>query len=132
MATSVLIVDDHLPFRAWARVLLERAGYAVLAEAADGASAIDAARRTRPQLVLLDVRLPDIDGLEVARRLGAEPAAPMVVLISARAACDYGQRMLRSRAVGFLPKADFSVEALARLLAAHAGRDPILEDPAQE
>src|SRR5881227_2140829 len=102
MVTSVLIVDDHGPFRAWARVLLEQAGYSVLGEAADGASAIDAARRTRAELVLLDIRLPDIDGFEVARRLSAEPRTPVVVLISTRDADDYGQRISQSGALGFL------------------------------
>jgi DNA-binding NarL/FixJ family response regulator len=68
VGTSVLIVDDHEGFRAWARVLLEQAGYTVLGEAADGASAVRAARRLRPQVVLLDVQLPDTDGLPASVR----------------------------------------------------------------
>ena len=132
VATSVLIVDDHGPFRAWARVLLEQAGYSVLGEAADGASAIDAARRTRAELVLLDIRLPDTDGFEVARRLCAEPRAPMVVLISTRDADDYGQQISRSSALGFLPKDELSAEALGRLLGTSDGRNPSTEDPAGE
>jgi DNA-binding NarL/FixJ family response regulator len=76
----VLIVDDHDGFRAWARVLLEQAGYTVLGEAANGASAIGAVSRLRPELVLLDVQLPDTNGFEVARKLSGELWSPAVVL----------------------------------------------------
>lgn len=117
----VLIVDDHAGFRAWARVLLERAGYVVVAEAPDGAEAVRAARRTLPQLVLLDVGLPDTDGFTLARRLCAERWSPAVVLTSTRDASDYGQRLARSCALGFLPKDEVSAEALGRLLGARAG-----------
>ena len=116
VAPSVLIVDDHESFRAWARVLLEQAGYTVLGEAADGASAIRAAARLRPGVVLLDVQLPDIDGFEVARRLGDERRPPAIVLISTRDAGDYTERLERSCAVGFLPKEELTAEALAQLL----------------
>jgi DNA-binding NarL/FixJ family response regulator len=117
----VLVVDDHAGFRAWARVLLERAGYAVVGEAADGASGIAAARRARPELVLLDVQVPDADGFALAERLCAERWAPAVVLTSTRDASDYGQRLQRSRALGFVPKDELSAEALGRLLGARAG-----------
>ena len=75
MALTVLIVDDHPSFRASARVLLEAEGFDVIGEAADGASGIAEAQRLRPDLVLLDVQLPDIDGFDVASRLsnGAGP-----------------------------------------------------------
>jgi DNA-binding NarL/FixJ family response regulator len=92
VGTSVLIVDDHEGFRAWARVLLEQARYTVLGEAADGASAIGAARRLRPEVVLLDVQLPDTDGFQVARRLGGERWSPAIVLVSTRDASDYAER----------------------------------------
>ena len=69
MGKSVLIVDDHPSFRASARRMLEADGYGVVGEAEDGAAALAAAEQLRPDLVLLDVRLPDIDGFEVARRL---------------------------------------------------------------
>jgi DNA-binding NarL/FixJ family response regulator len=117
----VLIVDDNAGFRAWARVLLERAGYAVVGEAADGAGALRAARRARPELVLLDVQLPDTDGFALARRLTVERWSPAVVLTSTRDAADYGQRLERSRALGFLAKDEVSAEALGRLLGARAG-----------
>lgn len=121
VGTSVLIVDDHEGFRAWARVLLEQAGYTVLGEAADGASAVRAARRLRPQVVLLDVQLPDTDGFEVARRLSGERWSPGVVLISTRDASDYAERLGRSSVLGFLPKEELTPEALSRLVGSHDG-----------
>jgi DNA-binding NarL/FixJ family response regulator len=117
----VLIVDDHAAFRAWARVLLERAGYAVVGEAADGAQGLQEARGTRPELVLLDVQLPDTDGFALAQRLGAERWAPAVVLTSTRDVGDYRERLERSCALGFLAKDEVSAEALGRLLSARAG-----------
>jgi DNA-binding NarL/FixJ family response regulator len=122
VASSVLIVDDDGRFRAWARVLLERAGYVVVGEAADGASAVVAARRDRPGLVLLDVHLPDGDGFGVARVLSAERWAPAIVLTSTRDAGDYGKRIDDSGALGFLPKEQVSGEALEGLLARRDGR----------
>ncbi len=76
MPWTVLIVDDHQGFRAGARALLEAEGFNVLGEAADGESAVEQARRLRPQVVLLDVQLPGIDGFAVAERLAAEPGRP--------------------------------------------------------
>jgi DNA-binding NarL/FixJ family response regulator len=127
MRKGVLIVDDHGPFRAWARTLLERAGYPVVGEAADGASAIRAARESCPEVVLLDIQLPDIDGFRVARRLCSRPAGPSVVLTSTRDACDYGERIENSCALGFLPKSELSAEAFGRLLWNRGGRDPTCE-----
>jgi CheY-like chemotaxis protein len=75
MAKTVLIVDDHAPFRAVARALLQLEGFDVVGEAADAYSALDAVRRLRPSVVLLDVQLPDLDGFEVAHRL-ARPGTP--------------------------------------------------------
>jgi DNA-binding NarL/FixJ family response regulator len=120
MGERVLIVDDHDGFRVWARVLLEGAGYAVIGEAGDGMTAIQAARILSPEIVLLDVQLPDIDGFEVARRLCQRPGFPTIVLTSTRDACDYAVRLEKSCALGFLSKEDLSVEALTRLL---DGRD---------
>src|SRR5918999_4935349 len=90
MAATVLIVDDHPGFRAAARRLLELEGYVVVGEAADGMTALDAARELRPEVVLLDVQLPDIDGFEVCQRLSTNGHMPAVVLTSSREASDYG------------------------------------------
>lgn len=114
MATTVLIVDDHPSFRATARMLLEAEGYTVVGEAPDGTSAIDAAGRLAPQIVLLDVNLPDLDGFEVAERLRGGPSD--VVLVSSRDASDFGTCIEGSGARGFIAKGELSGAALAEVL----------------
>ncbi|HUB04526.1 MAG TPA: response regulator [Solirubrobacteraceae bacterium] len=121
MATTVLIVDDNGGFRAWARVLLESAGYTVAGEAADGASALAAALASPPEVMLLDVQLPDTDGFEVARRLRAERSDVAVVLTSTRDALDYGARIGSCGARGFVSKDELCAQALADVLASSAG-----------
>ena len=116
MATSVLIVDDHPSFRCSARMLLESEGWDVVGEAPDGESAIDAARKLNPDVVLLDVQLPGIDGFEVTRRLRANGDAPAVILVSSRESGDYGTLAEESGALGFVAKSELSGEALEALL----------------
>jgi CheY-like chemotaxis protein len=111
----VLIVDDHEPFRAVARQLLEGAGYVVAGEAADAASALAAVALEAPDAVLLDVQLPDRDGFSVATALTAA-GGPAVVLISSREAEDYGRRIEASGARGFIPKSLLSAQAFAALV----------------
>ncbi len=118
---SVLIVDDHAGFRSFARRLLQSAGFPVVGEAPDGASAIRAARELRPDVVLLDVLLPDISGFAVAEQLAGESPPPLVLLISSRTAADLGSRLHTARASGFIAKRDLSPETLS---AAIAGRPP--------
>jgi CheY-like chemotaxis protein len=115
MTPSVLIVDDHTSFRLTARLLLESEGYTVVGEAEDGVSAIRAARDLGPDLVLLDVQLPDIDGFDVASRLMDGEDAPMIVLTSSRDGADFGPLIERSGARGFIPKAELSGERLRAL-----------------
>ncbi len=115
---TVLIVDDHPSFRATARMLLESEGYDVVGEAPDGTTAIAAARELRPDLVLLDVNLPDLDGFDVAARLTGDADAPAVVLVSSRDAGDFRGMVGRTGARGFLSKADLSGPALEALLPA--------------
>ena len=100
MTTTVLIVDDHPSFRATARVLLEAEGFDVVGEAEDGGSALERARELRPEIVLLDVQLPDIDGFEVASRLTGD-GGPRVVLVSSRDRADYGSKIEDSGAAGY-------------------------------
>lgn len=116
MARSVLIVDDHPGFRAQARVLLAAAGYDVVSEAADGQSGVRMARELSPDVVLLDVQLPDLTGFEVVRLVRHAPSPPAVVLISSRDAADYGRQIERSGAHGFISKADLSARTLAAVL----------------
>jgi CheY-like chemotaxis protein len=115
--TTVLIVDDHAGFRDFARRLLEAGGYTVVGEAEDGASALSAAEALRPELVLLDVMLPDCDGFAVAERLAGNCDEPVVVLTSSREAADFGQRLKRTSARGFIHKDELSAPGLARLTA---------------
>jgi DNA-binding NarL/FixJ family response regulator len=113
---SVLIVDDHPTFRATAHALLEAEGFEVVGEAADGASALEAAARLRPDVVLLDVQLPDLDGFEVASRLTSDGDGPRIVLVSSRDGSDFGPLVERSGAAGFIPKGELSGAAVTSLL----------------
>ena len=117
MSNRVLIVDDHGGFRASARRLLEGQGFAVVGEASDGAEALRLAAELHPDLVLLDIHLPDADGRYVGRRISSGPDAPNVVLISSRDVDDLGDSVERAGARGFISKAELSGESLAALLA---------------
>ena len=120
MVKTVLVVDDHPGFRALVRMLLEDGGYAVVAEAGDGASALAAARAVRPDAVLLDVHLPDMDGFAVAAALTNEQPAPRVVLTSTDADEAVGSLVRRSGAVRFVPKDALAGDALGTLWQAPA------------
>jgi DNA-binding NarL/FixJ family response regulator len=111
---SVLIVDDHPRFRATARRALELDGWTVLGEAADGAAALTEAARLRPDLVLLDVGLPDVSGLTVAEQLRGRGLD--VVLVSTHDAGDFAELAAAHGAKGFLAKADLSGPALDDLV----------------
>ena len=113
---GVLLVDDHAEFRAFARGLIIDAGYSVIAEAADGSAALRAAELLHPEIVVLDIRLPDMSGLEVARRMNAGPDAPVVILISSGDRRDYEQVAREAGARGFIAKADLTA-ASVRVLA---------------
>jgi DNA-binding NarL/FixJ family response regulator len=117
MAASVLIVDDHDGFRAFARALLESEGFDVVGEAVDGDGALRAVKQFGPDVVLLDVQLPDLDGFEVARRLAADVRPPAIVLVSTRDAASYRRRLAETSAQGFISKAELSGAAIAALLA---------------
>jgi DNA-binding NarL/FixJ family response regulator len=116
MAITVLIVDDHPSFRASARMLLEAEGFEVVGEAPDGLSAVEAVHDLQPQMVLLDVQLPDIDGFEVAARITANGSAPAVVLTSSRDVGDLGPLGDSAQVRGFIPKSELSGAALEALL----------------
>jgi DNA-binding NarL/FixJ family response regulator len=113
---TLVIVDDHAEFRASARLLLDAEGFDVIGEAEDSVSAFEAVARLRPQVVLLDIQLPGIDGLSVAEQLAAGADPPAVVLISSRDASTYGSRLESVPVRGFLPKSGLSGRALTALL----------------
>jgi DNA-binding NarL/FixJ family response regulator len=116
MAKTGLIVDDHAPFRAVARTLLQLEGFQVVGEAADARSALDAVGRLRPSVVVLDIQLPDLDGFEVARRLVQAGDPPVIVLVSSRDRSAYRRRLADSPARGFIAKSDLSGAAVAALV----------------
>jgi DNA-binding NarL/FixJ family response regulator len=107
-ARRVLVVDDHPSFRRCARALLTAEGFEVVGEAETGAAAVALAAEVEPELVLLDIQLPDIDGFEVASRLLARDRELKIVLISSRDRSAYGSLIEESGALGFISKADLS------------------------
>jgi DNA-binding NarL/FixJ family response regulator len=112
--TTVLIVDDYAPFRESARGLLESEGFEVVGEAENGQKALQLAREVQPDVVLLDVHLPDFDGFEVAARLSRLEPAPEVVLTSSRD--DYAHLVAASAARSFVRKDALSGETLKAAL----------------
>lgn len=116
MRPRVLIVDDHAAFRESASALLGAEGFEVVGEAADGETAIAEVERLRPEIVLVDVQLPGLDGFGVADRLAGTGDAPAVILISSRDAGAYGSRVAQAPVRGFLAKRSLSGAALAGLL----------------
>jgi len=116
VTSTVLVVDDHPSFRATARAVLEAEGFVVVGEAASGPEALERAAELRPDVVLLDVQLPGLDGFEVAAQLGANGASPTVVLVSSRDAADYGELITRSGAAGFVPKGELTGASIRALL----------------
>jgi DNA-binding response OmpR family regulator len=113
---TVLIVDDHADFRAFARALLVAGGFEVIGEAADGAAALSEARALKPDLVLLDIQLPDIDGFDVCQQITAYAKHPIVIMTSSRDCSDFGPLVTTSGACGFVPKAELSGERVQELL----------------
>jgi DNA-binding NarL/FixJ family response regulator len=116
----IVIIDDDPSFLATVRALLEAEGFDVAGEALNGLDGVAAATELAPDLVLVDVNLPDIDGFEVVARLAEDEGAPPVVLTSIRAANDFGNLVERSRARGFITKADITGEALTGFLGERA------------
>ncbi len=113
MGHTVLIVDDHRAFRLLARELLESEGYLVVGEASDAVGAVEATARFQPDIVLLDVRLPDGSGLDVAKALRGQASPPLVVLIST---ADYAQAVASCGAAGFIPKGRLSAASLRKVI----------------
>jgi DNA-binding NarL/FixJ family response regulator len=116
VARTVLIVDDHDGFRMQAADMLRAAGYDVVGSCADGRSALAAIFELGPDVVLLDVQLPDTDGFQLISELVLGQHRPTIVLISSREAADYGTRVGRSGATGFITKAELSAQSLLAVI----------------
>jgi DNA-binding NarL/FixJ family response regulator len=114
--STILIIDDDPRFRTQAADLLEADGFIVIGQAADGASGLEAAHSLRPDFVLLDIGLPDVEGFEVARSLAIHGPPPWVVLTSSRDARTYGRRLTNGDALGFIQKERVSGAAIRALV----------------
>lgn len=114
--TTVLIVDDHANFRASARQLLEAEGFDVVGEAQDGDSALAQVAALSPDVILLDVQLPDFDGFAVARSVTTGGPRPVVILTSSRDGGDFGPLIETCGARGFVAKAELSGSRVRALL----------------
>ena len=116
MRRRVLIIDDHPSFRRLASKLLEAGGFAVIGEAKDGREGLAEARRLKPDVVMLDVLLPDTSGFAVAQALTEGELAPVVVLVSSRSALEIAPALERSPARGFIPKRELTAAAFAAVV----------------
>ena len=112
MPQTVLIVDDHAPFRRIVAELLRDSGHCIVGEAATGAAGLEAAATLRPQAVLLDVGLPDMDGFTVAAGLTGFADGPVIVLTSADPGPDFQELAVLAGARRFVAKADLATLAL--------------------
>ncbi len=125
MMPSIVIIDDHVPFRAEVRVLLERGGFLVIGEAGDSAAAVAEVRRLRPDVVLLDIQLPGDDGFVTCERIfdatEGDATSPVVVLTSGRPLATFRGRLATSRAAGFVAKTDITAETVRALVASDRG-----------
>ena len=110
----VLIVDDQTPFREASRMVVEMTdGFEVAAEAESGHQAIQLVTELRPDLVLMDVQMPGLDGIETTRIISALPDPPAVVVMSTHESGDYTTTAVAAGAVGFVPKSQFGFDTLA-------------------
>ena len=114
--STIVIVDDDPRFRTQARDVLEADGFVVIGEAVDGASGLAAARTLKPDFLLLDIGLPDVEGFDVARALAADGPPPFVVLTSSRDARAYGRRLIADPSLGFIPKEQLSGAAIRAMV----------------
>lgn len=119
MAVRVLIVDDQEPFRAVAREVVEAAGdFEVVGEAADGEESVALALALHPDLVLMDVNLPGIDGAEATKRILAQHDRTVVLLLSTYEEDEYAERARECGAAAYIPKVAFDPDRLAEAWAA--------------
>jgi DNA-binding NarL/FixJ family response regulator len=124
---KVVVVDDQALIRDGLRTMLELDdGISVVGEAADGADALDAVQRTRPDLVLMDIRMPGVDGLEATRRLLNRPGGPKVLVLTTYEADEYVIEAMRAGASGFLLK-DLRQGQLVRAVHQAAAGDLVID-----
>jgi DNA-binding NarL/FixJ family response regulator len=120
MPVTVLVIDDDVRFRSLAARMLSDRDVIVVGEAGSVAAAVEAAHELRPEAALVDIGLPDGDGLELARRLAALPWSPRVVLTSSDRDATTREDAIRAGAAAFVPKDDLPDAEVHRLLAGDA------------
>ena len=112
----VLIVDDQPPFREAARMVVEiTGGYEVAGEAETGEQSLEMVAELSPDLVLMDINLPGIDGIEATRRIAASHPDTTVLVLSTYEAEEYEPRALAAGAAGFIGKSDLSPDTLTEV-----------------
>jgi two-component system response regulator NreC len=122
MPTKVLIIDDHAVVRAGIRMLLESdPELEIVGEGANGLEAVRLAAELKPDIVLMDVTMPEMDGVEATRTIKALPHAPAVLALSIHEGTDYFFRMLRAGASGYVPKRAAPEELLRAIRAVAEG-----------
>ena len=120
MRRRILVIDDNAAFRRALSRVLETGRFTVIAEATTGASGVQLAREHHPDVVIVDVQLPDTDGFDVAEQLAALHLPMEVILTSGLDSSDLGSLITESSARGFIPKAELSVGAIDALLGERA------------
>lgn len=119
---TVLLVDDQERFREVARTVVQRtSGLTLVGEAVDGIDAIDQARALQPQLVLMDIHLPRLDGLDATRRIVAELPSTVVILLSSYDRDDLPPGAMDTGARAYLHKEELAPAALTELWRQHGG-----------
>ena len=114
----VLVVDDHETFRHVAAAVVEATGgFVVVGSVGSGEELLVAAEGTEPDLVLMDINLPGMDGIEATRQLRAMPRPPVVILLSTYDEADVGARARECGASGYLAKSAFGTDRLAAVWA---------------
>jgi DNA-binding NarL/FixJ family response regulator len=132
MGVRVLIVDDQAPFRHAARAVVEATeGFEVVGESDTGEASVEAAASLTPDLVLMDVNLPGINGLEATRRILRESKTVVVLLLSTYEEEEYGSKAAECGASAYIAKSRFDPDRLAEAWAASSnGIDPSTRVPA--
>ena len=114
MSVGVLIVDDQEPFRSAVRMVVEMAdGFEVIGEAETGEDGVELAAMLKPDLVLMDVMLPGIDGLEATRQITAGDDPPRVLMMSTHESQEFADAAIEAGAIAFVPKSQFGMDQLA-------------------